>query len=542
MVANSSKSVNAPDDATPHDVTLDLLPGESWWGGKIADGVKMPFTAETNCHCDLGDPGVDGHGLGLPSNQVAPILLSNKGRCVVSADMNVPFDFRFENGNLKLTGAPVRILGGEDAGAGLAQARALVAKASGEPRGLMPASAMLEHPHYNTWIEMPVAPTQEKVLAYVRDLLDGGMPPGLVIIDDNWARNHGELQFDAGRFPDPRGMCEQLHEWGCRVMLWLVPFISPDSAVFRQLREKGLLLRGADGKVAIREWWNGFSALLDLSNPNTLDWVENRLRDLQNEFGVDGFKFDGGDMRDYLLDDATHAQASPQTMSLAWAQLASRFPFNEVRACWAGGGLPLAQRLEDKPPSWSEYGIGSLIPNMLAQGLAGYPYSCPDMIGGGEICAMSAQQSTDQEFFVRYAQVAALSPMMQFSVSPRRVLDDKHFGAVMNAIELRQRFTPLILELAQNAAQTGQPIIRPLAWIDGELGRVQDQFLLGDSVLVAPVIKQGQRSRTVVLPGGAEGATWEDGNTGTRYEVEPNQSLNVEVDAPVEVLPFFIRH
>ena len=81
-------------------------------------------------------------------------------------------------------------------------------------------------------------------------------------------------------------------------------------------------------------------------------------------------------------------------------------------------GQPLGQRLADKPPMWGLLGLGSLIPEMLAQSMMGYAIVCPDMIGGAEINAMEDQSSVDREFFVRYAQLAALSPMMQFLFCP----------------------------------------------------------------------------------------------------------------------------
>ena len=69
-----------------------------------------------------------------------------------------------------------------------------------------------------------------------------------------------------------RGESNRLHELGFTVMLWMCPFISPDSAVFRELSGRGYLVRNADGKVAIREWWNGHSAILDLTNAGAVEW------------------------------------------------------------------------------------------------------------------------------------------------------------------------------------------------------------------------------------------------------------------------------
>jgi alpha-glucosidase (family GH31 glycosyl hydrolase) len=93
--------------------------------------------------------------------------------------------------------------------------------------------------------------------------------------------------------------------------------------------------------------------------------------------------------------------------------------------------------------------------------------------------------------------------MMQFSVAPWRVLDAAHLAAVKQAVALRMRFTPRILELAQASGATGEPILRPLAYVfpDGGYESVKDQFLMGDDLLVAPLVTKGA-ARAVQIPPG----------------------------------------
>jgi hypothetical protein len=124
---------------------------------------------------------------------------------------------------------------------------------------------------------------------------------------------------------------------------------------------------------------------------------------------------------------------------------------------------------------------------MIAAGLMGYTFVCPDLIGGGEFTSFLDQATIDQDLIVRSAQVHALAPMMKFSVAPWRVLDAAHLTAVKQAVALRMRFTPRILELAQASAATDEPILRLLAYVfpDGGYENVKDQFLMGDDLLVA---------------------------------------------------------
>ena len=96
---------------------------------------------------------------------------------------------------------------------------------------------------------------------------------------------------------------------------------------------------------------------------------------------------------------------------------------------WKMGGQPLGERLSDKAHSWTD--LRKLIPDMTLEGLMGYPFSCPDMIGGGEFTSFLPGTTIDQELIVRSAQCQALMPMMQFSVAPWRVLDQAHLKAVL---------------------------------------------------------------------------------------------------------------
>ena len=477
-------------------IQLELTDGECWWGGAVPDGQVMPFGRRPHTRNLATNAGL----LANPddgANQSAPLLVSNSGRFVWS---ELPFTFSFDGtGQLEVIGSDVVVGAGGDS---LADAYRAVSRAFFPPAGTTPAEVMFTSPQYNTWMEMPYRPTQDAVLVYARGILDAGFPPGLLMIDDRWSRDYGTWEFDTAQFPDPRAMVDQLHEWGFPVMLWLVPFLSPDSANFRLARKAGWLICGADGEPVIRKWWNGYSAAPDLTDPAALDWLRGELRRLQDDFGVDGFKFDAGDLRDYRLDDRTVAGSGPTGQCEAWARFAAEFDYNELRACWKLGGQPLAQRLHDKPCRWGPGGLGSLIPESIAQGLIGDVFNCPDMIGGGDVAYVLDGAPVDQELFVRFAQCAALFPMMQFSMAPWRVLDNEHFAAVKAAVELRQSLLPEIMALVAHAARTGEPILRPLAYHHRGYERVHDQFLLGEDLLVAPVLEPAATSRTVLVPPG----------------------------------------
>ena len=474
---------------------LDLQPDEYWWGGAVADGQAMPFGDRAHRRDLAINAGlIDDPGAG--ANQSAPLLVSSTGRYVWSEH---PFTFAFDGqGGLEVAGIDVVV---DRAAGSLASAYRAASHRHFPASGTIPAEQMFTAPQYNTWMEMPYRPTQDGVLAYARGILDAGFPPGLIMIDDRWSRDYGAWQFDGAQFPDPRAMIEQLHTWGFSVMLWLVPFLSPDGDSFRRAAPAGWLISEPDGEPVIRKWWNGYSAVPDLTDPAALTWLRGELGQLQ-DLGIDGFKFDAGDLRDYRSDDRTLAGDGPTGQCEAWAGFAAEYAFNELRACWKMGGRPLAQRLHDKPCRWGSGGLGSLIPESIAQGLIGAAFNCPDMIGGGDVAYVLEDTRLDPELFVRFAQCSALFPMMQFSLAPWRVLDAEHLAAVRAAVELRQSLLPEIMTLVRHAADTGEPILRPLAYHHPGYHRVHDQFLLGEDLLVAPVLEPGAASRTVLLPPG----------------------------------------
>jgi alpha-glucosidase (family GH31 glycosyl hydrolase) len=381
---------------------------------------------------------------------------------------------------------------------------------------------------------MQYEPTQEKVLNYADDILTNGLPPGVLMIDDNWFEDHGTWRFNLSRFPQPSAMVRRLHDQGFAVMLWISPFISPDSDVFRELSRRSLLVRGADGTPAVRAWWNGYSSLLDVSHPEAIVWIHAQLGALQDQYGVDGFKFDAGDPEYILNTDITYGDLTPNEYCQSWAEIGlSYHRFNEYRACWKMAGQPLIQRLRDKHHAWGRDGLADIVPNGLAQGLAGYAFICPDMIGGGHIGSFTNPDFVfDQELLVRTLQCSALFPIVQFSIAPWRLLDKENWSHCLDAIRTRQSVVPTILRLANMAAISGEPILRHLSYVFPECGyeTVSDQFMLGNEILVAPVTQKGAISRSITFPPGM----WE----GEDREVIVGPCVR-DVPAPLSRLPWY---
>ncbi len=336
------------------------------------------------------------------------------------------------------------------------------------------------------------------------------------MIDDTWQLAYGEWCFDPRRFPDPKGMCDELHRMGFKVMLWICPWVGMDTPAYRRVAfgSNPFDCRGYPTKGGFRmqkalpnfpapnRWWNGYSALLDFTHPNARAWFKEQLDRLVRDYGIDGFKFDGGEF-DHYTEDAFPLKRgiSPAEESYAYAVHALDYPYCEYRNGWHLGGQPIIQRLIDKPHTWEA--VRQLVPDMIAAGLLGYQFICPDMAGGGMWTAFLPGAKIDQEIFVRSVQVHALCGQMQFSASPWRILDEEHQDAVRQAVTLRQKFAPYILEVARACAKSGEPMVRNLEYAYPHQGYadVRDQFLLGNKLLVAPQLTTGGTRRVTIPPG-----------------------------------------
>lgn len=136
------------------------------------------------------------------------------------------------------------------------------------------SNRFFEAPVYNTWIELTFYQAQDKVLEYARGILEHGLEPGILMNDDGWSPYYGKWEFRRDNFPDPEAMLRELHDMGFQVMLWICPFITPDTLEYRETRDKGFLIRTPEGKPRILEWWNGYSAGLDLTNSEAMSWLK----------------------------------------------------------------------------------------------------------------------------------------------------------------------------------------------------------------------------------------------------------------------------
>lgn len=512
---------------TDYNQIIEIEENELWYGAAVNEGEKMPF--EKGYKANL-----NGNAYG---NQASPLLISNKGRYIWS---EAPFAFEFREKHIVISenSEPIHL---EKNGNTLKEGYLGASGKYFPPKNKLPEMLLFTSPQYNTWIELIYNQNQKDILDYAHQIIDNGFPPGVLMIDDNWAPYYGRFEFRKDRFPDAKAMVDELHSLGFKVMIWICPFIRPDSEEARFLMKNKWVLMDNMGNIdlswdkatkpAIVEWWNGFSMVMDFTNPEALGWFQEQLDFMMLEYGIDGFKLDAGDPEYYTHNVLSYKNVTSNEHARLWGELGLKYPLNEYRAMWKMGNEPLVERLRDKHHTWEDLQL--LIPHITTAGLLGYSYSCPDMIGGGDYSSFIDVDSDklDPKLIVRSAQCHALMPMMQFSVAPWRILDDVHFRAVKKAVELRQKFVPEIVKLAEESAKTGLPIVSNMEFMfpDQGFGDCKDQFMLGQNFLVAPIITT-EDSREVRLPEG----NWVDANGDI---IEGGQTLSFDV--PLDQLLWF---
>ena len=507
------------------EYVFKMLSGEHWWGGTADHGITMPYHNKSEYSMDFR--------LRAP-NQTMPLFVSDMGRYIWSEK---PFKVDISNGEFMINSDyEVSI---HHKGETLKDAYISAMKEHFPFSGKVLKDEFFSSPQFNTWIEFTYDQNQEGIIQYARNIIKEGYEPGILMIDEGWQTAYGDWTFDKSKFPDPKYMTDYLHSLGFKVMLWVVPLVCADGKYYRVYRnDKNHFLRTKSGKPALVEWWNGVSCILDFTKNEDCEFLYNQLDKLIEDYGIDGFKFDGGTLQMYHKSNIVNGDDNlegtpPDLLNIKWNEFGRRYPYHEYKDTFKGGGQSVIQRIRDKKHSWDVEGLNTLIPNGIALGLIGHPFICPDMIGGGDYLAFLPEVfRLDEELFVRMAECSALFPMMQFSKAPWNTLSEENNQYVKMAAETRMKFKDYIIDLIRQSEVSGEPVLRNMEYEFPHSGyaQIKDQFMLGSRFLVAPIIKKGLTQREVVLPDGL----WRLYN-GEEFE----GGRKVTVDAPLGVILYF---
>lgn len=377
------------------------------------------------------------------------------------------------------------------------------------PVGARPPDVDFEKAIWTTWAQFKTAINQEKVLSFAKEIADHGYDASYIEIDDRWTPYYGDLDFDKKTFPDAGQMVQQIHDLGFLVSAWVPPFVIIEAKNYSEgTKAQAFLASESSDYPALIGWWATafipISAGLDFTGESGRQWWGKKVEYVVDKYGVDAFKYDAGEAQflphDVILAEGVHPNSYPDW----YARWGHEHHAAEMRAGWFSQDVPVAFRQFDKDSIWgTDNGLAGVLTQYLAMGLIGYPFILPDMVGGNEYL-----QKADDELFVRWVALNTFLPMVQFSVVPWRESFSPEVNEMTLALmEKRKSVTAYILQLADEAAATQMPLVRPLFFEfpeDEQAYEIEDQFMLGSEILVAPVLVQGAVSRDVYLPEG----TW----------------------------------
>ncbi len=405
---------------------------------------------------------------------------------------------------------------------------------------------------------------QGVVLERVHQHRLSSIPLDAVILDYHWEERFHNLRWRSALFPRPDEFIAELKALGVRAGLILTPFLNRRNRLLQRLllqllarnRPPGTWLsdeRDLPGYAEAQErgylahprarWWFGLGGMVDFSNPAAAAWWNGRLRPLYEQ-GVAFFKNDDGE---YLPPKGRSALGLEgreyhnlygffygRALYEGMAQLDDRRPWIYSRSAWAGSQRYPAMFLGDQAPSYAH--MRATLRAGLNLGLSGFAYWTADCFG--------LSGKTTPETHMRYAQWALLCPVARYFWRPPEV-DGTRFpwshGPDVEAnfrayAQLRYRLLPYYYALADESYRTGLPIVRPMLLEfpqDERFAAADDQFMLGDRLLVAPVMEAGATKRRIVLPEGV----WHDFWSGEVYE----GGGEIEYPAPLNRLPLLVR-
>lgn len=375
----------------------------------------------------------------------------------------------------------------------------------------------------------------ESLRAFATECRAQQIPCDTLALTPDYMGNGQPFTWDNARFPKPSALIGDLSRRGFKTLLPVTPLakeISPEFAV-KHSDDKPVRLRTAHGEASLidltaeqgRAWWSGRYAELLRAGLSGLWQVE----------GLPALP----DSARYACDGAPMSQAqniytgcmaqAAQTASLT-AHTARR-PHVLVRTGQGGAqrhawtGIALGERAD-----WRA--LQRLLSAVLNSGLSGAPFSgaLPDY----------TLSEPEPELFVRWLQLCALLPLCSLpnpaQAAPLWRVAPNYIAMARQALLLRYRLLPYLYSVAAQAAQQGVPMVRPL-WLglpkELALRAVEDTFMLGDSLLIAPVLERGVTERAVTLPAG----NWYDFFTAQPY----TGGQVVRLAAPLERLPILVR-
>ncbi len=394
--------------------------------------------------------------------------------------------------------------------------------------------------------------SQEKVLQIAEKLREYDLPCDVIHLDIDYMDGYRVFTWRTDTYEDPREFVSKLKNMGFKVVTIIDPGVKKDDqyGIYQEGLAKGYFVQNPDGTIYVNRVWPGDAVYPDFGRKQVRKWWADNCRYLV-DIGVSGIwddmnepaSFNGDIPEDIVFSDeenkSTHAKMHNvygHNMAKATYEGLKRYshkrPFVITRAAYAGTQKYSTIWTGDNHSLWVH--LQMMIAQLCNLGLSGFSFAGTDIGGFGS--------DTTPELLTRWIEGALFSPLFRnHSALGTRSQEPWSFGEPTLSIyrkylKLRYRFIDYLYDQFYQENKTGLPIMRPLVLNyenDPQVYNLNDEYLVGDSILVAPVIQQGKTKRMVYLPAGK----WIDFWDKTEYEGQ----TTILVDAPIDKLPIFIK-
>ena len=369
--------------------------------------------------------------------------------------------------------------------------------------------------------------SQEEVRELVKTFEEKDIPLDVVYLDIDYMDGFRVMTFKTPNFDDAAGLISDLKEKGIRTITIIDPGVKVDEEydVFKRGKEGNHFTKKLDGEMFIGAVWPGDSAFPDFSNKDCREWWKSELKKFISEHGMDGiwndmnepcvFNNDHKTMLETCLHNSDNGVIEHKEFHNRYGFEMSRCSkeaqeelhpnergFSMTRATYAGGQRYSSVWTGDNMSLWSQMRMSiSMNANL---GISGFSFVGNDVSGFG--------LDSSEELFVRWMEMRPFIPIFRnHSNMYTRRQEPWAFGPraekiAKKSIELRYELLPYIYDLYYISHKEGLPIFRPMIMEyekDMNLLNMREQFMLGENMLVAPVLYEGERSKTVYLPKGS---------------------------------------
>lgn len=410
--------------------------------------------------------------------------------------------------------------------------------------------------------------SQDELLAAAREFKKRQLPINVIVIDFfHWPKS-GEYKFDPTYWPDPKKMIDELHDMGIKLMVSVWPTVDETSSHYKEMLDKGYLVQTERG-VPITMNFLGNNGFVDFTNPDAQKYLWSLLKKNYYDKGVDLFWLDEAEPEYSIYDYDNYRYHNGSVL-----QVGNQYPvgyskavfdgmtaageknvINLVRSAWAGsqryGALVWSGDIDS-----SFQALRNQLCIGLNMGIAGIPWWTTD-IGG--FTGGNDEDPLFRQLVTRWFEFATFCPVMRMhgdrephseplsnsgggkmpTGAPTEpwAYGDKVYNIMKAYMQLRENLKPYIKAQMVSAHEKGTPVIRPLFYDfneDPQVWNIEDQYMFGNDILVAPVLHQDEQSREVYLPNGTD---WVNVYTD---EVTPG-GTTITIKTPLNQIPVFIK-